>query len=319
MSRPSGGAFAAIHRAAGIVVMLLAAAVAGFTLAGAAGRFWWVLDLAASFRPQALAGGAAVTMAAALLRHRPALALAGMTVLVNLVTLWPQLGPAPGPGGDAALGVLSFNVGISNPERAAVMEYLGSVDPDVVVLLESSFEWEDAAAARLDLRPVAVVPPTFLSGITVLARPGLPVSLLPSPLRPDNGVAFSVGAGRERIDVLAVHPPSPTSAVRATARADVLATAAEWAAGREHPVVVIGDFNATPWSHATRAMRLRSGLSDSLSGRGLQPTWPAGAGPLMIPIDHAYHSAGLVVVRRSTGPSLGSAHRPLLVHFARAG
>jgi len=132
-------------------------------------------------------------------------------------------------------------------------------------------------------------------------------------------VAFEVLADGRRIDLLAVHPPSPTTADRADRRDRVLRAAGAWAAGRDAPAVVIGDFNATPWSHAVRAMRMRSGLHDSLTGRGLQPTWPSGGGPLMIPIDHAHHSDGLVVVERSTGPPLGSAHRPLLVEFARAG
>ena len=85
------------------------------------------------------------------------------------------------------------------------------------------------------------------------------------------------------------------------------------------PVLVVGDLNATPWSSGFRALERRGSLVDSLRGRGLQPSWPEGFGPLMIPIDHALHTTDLAVADRRTGPASGSAHRPLVVSAGRTG
>jgi hypothetical protein len=82
-------------------------------------------------------------------------------------------------------------------------------------------------------------------------------------------------------------------------------------------VVVVGDLNITPWSHAFRSLE-RAGLRNSQRGFGLQATWPAGYGPFMVPIDHALHSRDLTVTHREVGPAHGSSHRSVLVELAPA-
>ena len=98
----------------------------------------------------------------------------------------------------------------------------------------------------------------------------------------------------------------------------MLAEAGSWIAEQESTIVVVGDLNATPWSHAHRTLRNRAGLSDSQRGAGLQPTWLTGLGPLMIPIDHALHTPDLISGDRRTGPAAGSDHRPLVEEIAWA-
>ncbi len=93
----------------------------------------------------------------------------------------------------------------------------------------------------------------------------------------------------------------------------MLSAAGDWAASRDGPVVVLGDFNATPWSAAYRELRWRGGLIDSMSGNGLQASWPVAWGVFSIPIDHVLHSPDLGSNGRRTGPSFGSAHRPVIV------
>ena len=72
--------------------------------------------------------------------------------------------------------------------------------------------------------------------------------------------------------------------------------------------------NTTPWSAAFQP--LNEELLNSMNGFGWQPTYPAGAGLLMLPIDHLLHSGHLTTVDRSTGPDLGSDHLPLIVTVA---
>jgi Endonuclease/Exonuclease/phosphatase family len=116
-----------------------------------------------------------------------------------------------------------------------------------------------------------------------------------------------------RVDVLAMHAPSPTSPGRTDLRNDMMTAAGEWANEVEGAHIVLGDFNATPMSHAFRTLRADADLADSASGRGWQPTWPRAAGWLGIPIDHLLHSGDLQTTKRQLGPSFGSAHRSLWV------
>jgi endonuclease/exonuclease/phosphatase (EEP) superfamily protein YafD len=79
---------------------------------------------------------------------------------------------------------------------------------------------------------------------------------------------------------------------------------------------VVGDLNASPWSHSFRSLA-DSDLINSLNGFGLQASWPAVLGPFGVPIDHLLHSAELTTVSREIGPSLGSEHRSVFITLAR--
>lgn len=291
------------------------------SLAAFLGSQSWILDGVANFRPQA----AVVLLVLGLV------ALAGPWRLAAWITLGSAVvggllvvpffvgSDTPVADGSPTLEVMTFNVGVSNPNRAEVAAFIAAEDPDVAFIIESSFEWEDAVrASGTGLTLVTVVPSGRVAGISVLARPSL------SPLALDPGIgpqaaAVSVDLGDGRIEILGLHPPSPMSAARAASRDRLMALAGEWVASRSDEVVVVGDFNATPWSHAYRTLRGTGGLADTLRGSGLQPSWPAGWGPLMVTIDHVLHTAGLGSRDRRTGPAFESAHRPVMVTIGRAG
>ncbi|HSG77998.1 MAG TPA: endonuclease/exonuclease/phosphatase family protein, partial [Acidimicrobiia bacterium] len=182
------------------------------------------------------------------------------------------------------------------------------------------FEWEDAAtAADLGLSFVSVVPRDRLAGVTVLARPDLAARIVDIPFDPSEAAAVEIVHDGDLVTVLGLHPPSPTDGRRADRRDALLEAAGDWVAVRSTPVLVVGDLNATPWSAGFRVLERRGSLVDSLRGRGFQPSWPDGFGPLMIPIDHALHTSDLAIAERRTGPANGSAHRPLVVTAGRAG
>ncbi len=286
---------------------------------GFLGRVWWVFDLMANYRPHlgvVLLLGAGLAWAAD--RHAGLAAVfGGLVAVAGLAPLYLGSHPVPAPGAEQ-IEIVSFNVGVSNPNRAEVADFLTAENPDVVFLFESSFEWEEAMRhAEVPLTIVAVVPRDQLAGVTVLAS----ADLFPTMIEVDihrEVVALSVILDGQQIEIIGVHPPSPTTGQRAERRDRILREAAEWVAGREVPVVLVGDLNVTPWSAAYRMLGWRGGLVDSMSGSGMQASWPVGWGVLAIPIDHVLYTAGIGSVGRRLGPSLGSAHRPVLVAVGRA-
>ena len=280
-----------------------------------------MLDLVASYRPHlslaaialgaiALSGKAGETGIAAL--------VAG---LVGALSIVPHLTPSAAPisEGSPTITVMTFNVGISNPNRGDVASFIARADPDVVFIFESSFEWEDTIrTSGLPLQIVSIVPRGRLAGVTVLARPELRPGRIDVDLTGEVA-AVAVDLGDRRVEVLGIHPLSPTTASRAAARDRLIGEAARWVAGRPGEVVVVGDLNATPWSHVFTRLRIAGGLTDTFRGSGYQSTWPEGWGPLMIPIDHVLHTDGLGSNDRRTGPALGSAHRPVVVEIGFSG
>jgi endonuclease/exonuclease/phosphatase (EEP) superfamily protein YafD len=86
-------------------------------------------------------------------------------------------------------------------------------------------------------------------------------------------------------------------------------------------LILVGDFNLTPWSFTLRQLDHRVGLERR--DRFL-PTWPvkvsvdgrAYATPAFMPIDHVYAGAAWRTVSVRQGPSMGSDHYPLVVDLA---
>jgi endonuclease/exonuclease/phosphatase (EEP) superfamily protein YafD len=98
----------------------------------------------------------------------------------------------------------------------------------------------------------------------------------------------------------------------------LFADLAELVAQETMPVIVIGDFNATPWSYAFKDFSSETGLVNSQNGYGLDATWPSTFPVTLVPLDHMLHSDSLTTVTRKVGPDLGSDHLPLLVEVSRS-
>lgn len=306
---------------AGGVVALVVAGIGALTVAGFAGAWAWVFDLASSFRPQY---AATLLLAAAGLIGlgwlRAALA-AVVLALVNLVVVAPLWVAPPAVVDNAAptLRVLWHNVhGVGEDNTEALARSITIADVDVVLLGNASGRLADELAGLLS--PYDVVDAGAADGsLAVVGLARVPVRAVdPVDLgdRSRLGLALTADLGPRTVHMLAIHPRSPRTPERARARDAQLEAAGEWAGEQAGATLVVGDFNATPWSHGFRRVANAGGLHSSQAGFGLQPTWAAGTGPLMVPIDHALHGDGLTTVDRRTGPALGSAHRSLIVELA---
>jgi endonuclease/exonuclease/phosphatase (EEP) superfamily protein YafD len=84
-------------------------------------------------------------------------------------------------------------------------------------------------------------------------------------------------------------------------------------ASLEAPIVLVGDFNATPWSYALTRVIGETGLAPLA---GLRPTWPAHLGWPQLPIDHVLVSGEWRLLSAERGPYAGSDHRPVIARLA---
>ena len=79
------------------------------------------------------------------------------------------------------------------------------------------------------------------------------------------------------------------------------------------PVVVIGDFNMTPFSTRYGNLLRKSNLRRATGG--LNATWPGLLAPLGLSLDHVLVGEGVSHASMRTGPRLGSDHLPIVGTF----
>lgn len=303
-----------------LLLAIPAAVVAVISVFSFFGSLWWLLDLAANFRPHVAA--ALVFMGSVLiLTARRRLGLAVMLVgLVNAATVAP-LFVAPAVTGEpigVTLTVMTLNLNGLNDRYADVIAYIRAEDPDVVFLHEATFLWEDELAAAdlpyrvepgrqepLDYGTLALVPETaeFRTFGFATTAP--------------RAVEVVMGIDGATVRLLGSHPLSPSTEERATLRDAQLGFARDWSSESGGRRIVAGDLNATPWSWPFRRLVFDGGLHNSQRGYGLELTFPTGSSPLVqVSIDHVLYSDGFAVIDRRLGPPLGSDHLPVVVDLA---
>ena len=155
------------------------------------------------------------------------------------------------------------------------------------------------------------------SGVALLSRFHLKDTEL-RPLasrRPNFALATMTVAGRP-VRMAVVHAAAPMGAARAARRDQQLALLASVA--RESPedeMILVGDFNTSPWSLTFRRLLDETGWRNAAQGFGYLPTWPSMRLWLGIPIDHHLVSDGIAVHDFSVVGPTGSDHLAVLTEL----
>lgn len=302
-----------------ILILIPAAGLALASIAAFFGRYVWWLDVLANFRVQYLVVLLALGGVLAFSRYRRwafgILFIAG----INLAVVAPLYLGSPGESSvDApSIRVMSFNLLSTNDQYGEVVEYIRETEPDVVFLHEASLPWETAMeSSDLGYEVTKSRSDDLIFGTLVMTRNS--AGVLTYGFKETDARAVEVTTIVDGWDVpvtiLSSHPLAPTDSTRASLRDAQLGFAASWAADQSGPYMVVGDFNATPWSWPFRNLLVTGSLRNSQTGFGVQPSFAATSNPLFrVPIDHLVHSDALLVRQRRLGPTLGSDHFPLIV------
>lgn len=234
---------------------------------------------------------------------------------------WPVAPQGTAPAG-ASLELFSANLRYGSADPTATAAALTASGADVAILIEVSDAFLTAppvaaALARYPHRVGRSVPPGAggRDPSTMVVASTRPLTLLGRiPGRLDQYlVQVDAAPGQRPWVIAAVHPINMLPGGRAwDDEATGLATAL--APYRGEPLIVAGDFNATPDQRPLRRLLdagLRLGATDA--GAGWQPTFDAGLPdlPAFVAIDHALTSADVRVTRYATVALPGSDHRAL--------
>ncbi|MBS1957294.1 MAG: endonuclease/exonuclease/phosphatase family protein [Cyanobacteria bacterium SZAS-4] len=133
---------------------------------------------------------------------------------------------------------------------------------------------------------------------------------------PIESIVATVQAGGKPIQVISTHTYPPITGAALYTRDLQLKNLGIFVRNSGVPTILCGDLNATSWSSSFKDLINDSGLKDSRQGFGVQPSWPAGLGPMMIPIDHVLVNPQMQVLSRTIGSAVRSDHFPVIVKLS---
>ncbi|MBL1174843.1 endonuclease/exonuclease/phosphatase family protein [Pantanalinema sp. GBBB05] len=298
------------------------------TVLGCAGRWWWIWELLDHPRPQYCLLLLPALLLGSLRRQRWSLIWI-IPLLLNLGLVSPLFLPTnqTAAGLETTLRLLNVTLDHDYPDRTEqAIAYIDRQTADLVWLLEVT------PASLVQLRSelkhyqlVAAEPRENSHGSALLlshrsasaiAVQSTQVIHLPATSERPMLEAIITWADHA-IALLSFQTTRPRNAETSEFQQIEFVAGAAWS--RQHlqqgrAVVMMGDFNTTPWSSRFRQLLQDSQLLNSQRGFGLQPTWNAHWSPLLrIAIDHCLHSPSFTVQNRTIGTPLGSDHLPLQV------
>lgn len=305
------------HRQWGGATLGLLIAMAGLLL-GRLGYLYPAFDVFAQFGMQFTLMVMGFAAAIFMPRYKAILGFAFTAALVAGYGAWPHIvstglpkGPFPVEAGEVVFKVAQFNIHAENSDIGEVAREIERLDAEVVTLVE--FERSKGPILQMlarqypfahayydeDYRNFAILskfPIEAIQGKAIWEGPPYAGALLGGKL-----------AG---LWVYAIHT---TRFPYSRAQLKQYQGLVKKLEGRSGPKLMMGDFNATPFS------RLPGLIEDGLGLRRVThlPTWPATWGLPQLAIDHIFISDELrVVAEQQTGNSAGSDHLPVTMTLA---
>jgi endonuclease/exonuclease/phosphatase (EEP) superfamily protein YafD len=280
-----------------------------------------LIDLASHF-PVQYALAAFVFLTICLRKKIVSLAvLAGFLFLVNACVLMNS-GESISAAENAGMPfkVYSTNVSIYNKDISRLKDELQKIKADVVLLLEVSPAHLNELKLLIDRFPYHIKHTSMGShelGIALLSN--FPILDHNIKILSEAGNAI-IGAtleiNKQKILFYGTHSQNPAYTEDFPERNQQFLDLAQQICRTSMPVIVAGDFNATPFSPIFRKVIKISGLKDSREGFGWQPSWPTYVPLLWLPIDHILVSSEIQVHNRATGSFIGSDHYPVFADLS---
>jgi endonuclease/exonuclease/phosphatase (EEP) superfamily protein YafD len=244
-------------------------------------------------------------------------AIAAVAALLTVASAYVAPERAPAPGGGETFKLLHLNLRFDNPTPEAVFELVTRTRPDVLALNEVSAEWRERLPRLLEVYPFHIVCEARhrIGGVAILSRrPWASAAGEPRCLERGSFAMATLDFGGTKIDISALHLGWPWPYEQAWNVGQVRPELAKLG----NPAILVGDFNATPWSATAASVRQAGGLA-AISGLGttwLHHSLPRALLPLGLPIDQAMLKGGIVVHEARTLEPVGSDHLPVLLAFS---
>lgn len=283
------------------------------------GNSYWIFDLFSHFRLHLFLATLGLSVLALFLQRYSILFPALIFCFVILGFGGPygssskDITQSPEP--HKILSCMTFNVWKDNTDLKPTLNYIRSLQPDVIGLIEVDHHLDRALQSLKDIYPYYYSKPEEgRFGLALMSRHPFEVTKTSLYMLNEPVIAVKLTPltpASAPIHLMLFHPRPPINAAFTKSRNEDFNTIGEWIQNHGHdPIIIMGDFNATCWSPALETLiqtHQLVGTKGLLSGG----TWPAELGYFGIRIDHIFTKNFKKLPDISVGPNLGSDHRPV--------
>ncbi|MFN3579704.1 MAG: endonuclease/exonuclease/phosphatase family protein [Pseudomonas sp.] len=219
---------------------------------------------------------------------------------------------------DRCITLLIANVLTPNRNADGLISQIKTLQPDVILTLESDDWWQTQldTALEADWPHSVKVPQDNLYGMHLYSRLQLQDAEVKRLIQDDipsiHGWLLLDSRHRVRFHALHPRPPAPQESDKSLWRDAELLLVGKEVHERDVPTLVFGDLNDVAWSRTTRLFCRVSGMLDPRRGRGLFSTFHADYRLLRWPLDHIFSSAHFTLGGMQRLERFGSDHFPIL-------
>lgn len=301
------------------------------TFVGFLGEFGWFFDLASHFRLQFSSLGLLLATLY-IFRLKTKLAFYCLILMfINIFPLWSttEKGNAGHLNPTASQSVIvSFNLDRQNINYDSVITYLSGSNADIVFLTEVTAAWRPQLRKLQEAFPYHFEVPEWVPSEEQDSKfwwrkgdPAMSVALfskIPWTFVKDHSLGVTgrslairshFSTNGYALSLIAVQLLMPLPSYEAGLQETELKGLARLVKELNGPLLVIGDFNLTPYSARFRKLLNKAGLHRAPGG--INPTYPAKLGLFALPLDHTLFKGGMNL-NVIAGPNLGSDHRPII-------
>ncbi|MCB9849604.1 MAG: endonuclease/exonuclease/phosphatase family protein [Phycisphaerales bacterium] len=259
--------------------------------------------------------------AAIVLRKRwLAVGLSAVTAWTLLPAVWSYRPKSIAPVSGETLRVMTYNLLRPNRDFDGVAAEVAASDPDVICFQEYAAHWEAGLSPKLAERyPYHVYKPRkYDMGLAIYSKRPFVGEVEAhdfdhDPPAPPMRAVIDIDGRHVALYDVHMHQPFAGSMSH---RLRQFTGIREQLAQETLPVIIAGDYNATPTSPILSAMA-EMNFADAwdIAGWGRGTTWPDVSAARHLPgirIDHVYLSADLTCTDVSVGKGHGSDHRPVI-------
>jgi endonuclease/exonuclease/phosphatase (EEP) superfamily protein YafD len=211
--------------------------------------------------------------------------------------------------------VMASNVLMENERHDLVRDLILSVDPDVVLLMETDGRWWEGVRSALGHYPTVLkLPKEDYYGMIFATRLEVvkaDIVYLTPDETPSVFAELKTPSGRV-FHFVGLHPQPPVPGVDTEERDAQVLYAARFARRTDVPLITMGDFNDAAWSDSSRLFKHYGRYLDPRRGRGLYASFHAKNPLIRCAIDQLFVTEEVAMVDFRLGPKIGSDHFPVI-------
>jgi endonuclease/exonuclease/phosphatase (EEP) superfamily protein YafD len=280
------------------------------------GRLFWAFDWFSLMQERYTFLAVLLALPLAFKRDWRWFSIALAVALLNTALMVPYLPTAQPMPEDRQARILMYNLYYQNDDLPASIAEIKKHNPDVIFLMEYSFDIQSKIEGEFEEYPYRLIEPSRMTmGLVVFSK--IPLERANVQRREETRIpVFDVqfNIARQPVNFVAGHswPPLPQWGALNRAQTREVIRVAEERSQSGLPLIVAGDFNHTQWSGILTEMQDRAQVQDARHGFGLSLThkggWLYG-----LSLDHIFVSDQIQVVNFYTSDMAGSDHTPLIL------